>query len=85
MQDYLCINVFCSRNRDGDEWLHYRRILNKLMLMPNSTELMYTPCQEVAEHITEKWRTQSRDGVTIQNLEYQLYQWSIEGAFSSYI
>ncbi|XP_014488961.1 PREDICTED: cytochrome P450 315a1, mitochondrial [Dinoponera quadriceps] len=63
---------------DGEEWLHYRRILNKLMLMPNSTDLMCGPCQEVAESLTENWRAESRDGATIRDLKYQLYQWSME-------
>ncbi|XP_032686386.1 cytochrome P450 315a1, mitochondrial [Odontomachus brunneus] len=63
---------------DGEEWLHYRRILNKLMLMPNSTELMCAPCQVVAETLTEKWKVESRDGATIKNLNSQLYQWSME-------
>ncbi|XP_011153998.1 cytochrome P450 315a1, mitochondrial isoform X2 [Harpegnathos saltator] len=63
---------------DGEEWLYYRRILNKLMLMPNSVDLMCAPCQQVAESLTEKWRIESRDGATIRDMKNQLYQWSIE-------
>ncbi|XP_011267156.1 cytochrome P450 315a1, mitochondrial [Camponotus floridanus] len=63
---------------DGDEWLHFRRILNKMMLLPDSTEPMCVPCQEAAENLTRKWKTYSLTGATIPNLEHQLYLWSIE-------
>lgn len=69
---YIC-------NRDGEEWLYYRRILNKVMLAPDSIKLMYTPCQVAAESLTASWRIQSSRTIVIENLERQLYQWSIEG------
>ncbi|XP_029680801.1 cytochrome P450 315a1, mitochondrial [Formica exsecta] len=63
---------------DGEEWLHFRRILNKTMLLPNPTKLMCAPCQKVAENLARKWTYHSLAGSTIPNMECQLYQWSIE-------
>jgi len=65
-------------DRNGDEWLHFRRILNKTMLLPDPMKLMSKPCQEAAENLTNKWKIHSRFGTTIPNLEHQLYLWSIE-------
>ncbi|XP_012223827.2 cytochrome P450 315a1, mitochondrial isoform X1 [Linepithema humile] len=70
---------------DGDEWLHFRRILNKTMLLPDSAKLMCAPCQEAAESLTRKWKQYSRDGSTIPNLERQLYMWSIEAMLATLI
>ncbi|KMQ90601.1 cytochrome p450 315a1 [Lasius niger] len=63
---------------NGDEWLHFRRILNKMMLLPDSTKLMCAPCQEAAENLARKWTDHSLAGSTVPNLESQLYLWSIE-------
>ncbi|KAL0099282.1 hypothetical protein PUN28_020094 [Cardiocondyla obscurior] len=63
---------------DGEEWWHYRKILNKIMLRPQSKTFFSIPCQEVAERLTQKWKIYSQAGCTIPDLEYQLYQWSIE-------
>ncbi|XP_050457807.1 cytochrome P450 315a1, mitochondrial [Cataglyphis hispanica] len=63
---------------DGDEWLHFRRILNKTMLLPNPTKFMCAPCQEIAENLARKWMCYSLAGSAIPNMECQLYQWSIE-------
>ncbi|RLU27294.1 hypothetical protein DMN91_001095 [Ooceraea biroi] len=68
----------CVPLKDGDEWLHFRKILNKTLLLPNSTKLMSAPCQEAAENLTNKWKSYSRRHVTIPNLEHRLYLWSIE-------
>lgn len=70
--------VFAFWNRDGDEWLYFRRILNKTMLLPDSAKLMCTPCQEAAENLARKWTDHSLTSSTIPNLESQLYLWSIE-------
>ena len=66
-------------NRDGQEWLHYRRILNKIMLTQDAPISMSKPCQEAAEDLVQKWKTHAMKGEIVPNLENQLYQWSIEG------
>lgn len=53
------------------------------MLLPDSAELMCTPCQEAAENLAKKWKAQSQSGSTIPDLERQLYLWSIEGKISN--
>ncbi|CAK9823091.1 Cytochrome P450 315a1, mitochondrial [Anthophora retusa] len=63
---------------NGDEWIHFRKILNKVMLIPDPTNLMAAPCQEVAESLRKKWQMQIKTDSVITNLHVQLYQWSIE-------
>ncbi|KAG7208926.1 hypothetical protein KM043_015105 [Ampulex compressa] len=63
---------------DGEEWLRCRRILNKVMLVPDPTQLMVGPCQEAAETLVENWKIQTRSNPFVPDLEKQLYQWSIE-------
>lgn len=63
---------------DGQEWWYHRKILNKVMLKPDPKTFLCAPCQEVAENLTKKWKTYSRNGCIILDLERQLYQWSIE-------
>lgn len=66
--------------RDGQEWLHYRRILNKIMLAPDSAKSMSKPCQEAAVDLAEKWKAYTNNNERlVPDLENQLYQWSIEG------
>ncbi|EZA49326.1 hypothetical protein X777_12356 [Ooceraea biroi] len=82
-ESWMLYNEIRSQRRgllfmDGDEWLHFRKILNKTLLLPNSTKLMSAPCQEAAENLTNKWKSYSRRHVTIPNLEHRLYLWSIE-------
>lgn len=70
---------------DGYEWYYFRKILNKTMLLPDSTKLMSTPCQEAAENLAKKWKAQSQSGSTISDLEHQLYLWSIEAMLATLI
>lgn len=68
---------------DGEEWLHFRRILNKTMLIPDPVDLFVTPCQQAAEGLIEKWRRQVGNGAILSQLETQLYQWSIEAMLAT--
>nr|ARN17927.1 cytochrome P450-4 [Cephus cinctus] len=63
---------------DGDEWLYFRRIANKLLLRPKSEEFMSRPCQNAADSLASRWEIYSENGKLIPELEAQLYQWSIE-------
>lgn len=73
-----CCCCCCCRN--GQEWLHYRRILNKIMLRPDSSKLMSKPCEEAAQDLVKKWKESEKR--VVPDLESQLYQWSIEGNYS---
>ncbi|XP_078044770.1 cytochrome P450 family protein sad [Augochlora pura] len=63
---------------DGDEWMHFRKILNKVMLVPDPTNLMAGPCELVAKELTQKLQKQTETDAVIADLQVQLYQWSIE-------
>lgn len=71
--------IFLYYDRNGEEWIYFRKILNKVMLLPDPTNLMITPCQEVAIELKRKWQKQIKTNNIISNLQVQLYQWSIEG------
>ncbi|XP_072747648.1 cytochrome P450 315a1, mitochondrial [Anoplolepis gracilipes] len=63
---------------DGEEWLHFRRILNKSMLLSDPTKLMCAPSQAAAENLVRKWTDYSLTGSTIPNLKNQFDQLSLE-------
>ncbi|XP_071856198.1 cytochrome P450 family protein sad [Bombus fervidus] len=68
---------------DGEEWIQFRKILNKVMLVPDPTNLMFEPCQEVAIELRQKWQKQIKTDAIIANLQVQLYQWSIEAMMAT--
>lgn len=59
--------------------MHFRKILNKVMLVPDPTNLMAGPCEKAARELVGKWQKQVEADSVISNLQVQLYQWSIEG------
>ncbi|XP_015522295.2 cytochrome P450 315a1, mitochondrial isoform X1 [Neodiprion lecontei] len=63
---------------EGDEWLSFRRIMNKLLLKSDSDDFMITPCKQAAETLVEDFRTYAVKGLPVSELERKLYQWSIE-------
>lgn len=77
-------SILCS-NRDGEEWIHFRKILNKVMLVPDAMNLMTEPCQEVANSLRQNWQKQIETDTIIPDLQIQLYQWSIEGKNKLYL
>ncbi|XP_043787940.1 cytochrome P450 315a1, mitochondrial isoform X1 [Apis laboriosa] len=68
---------------NGEEWIYFRKILNKVMLLPDPTNLMIAPCQEVAIELKQKWQKQIKTNNIISNLQVQLYQWSIEAMMAT--
>ncbi|XP_034941598.1 cytochrome P450 315a1, mitochondrial [Chelonus insularis] len=71
----------CSRGllfMDGEEWQHFRRIMNKLLLFPcNAKEIMTYSCQNAALCLAEEWEKYDQS-IPMPKLETQLYKWSIE-------
>ena len=69
--------------RDGEEWSNRRRTLNKVFLMPQVIS-EYTPIfNEVISDMLAKWDSKlgpdaSNSGLLINDLEKELYNWSIE-------
>ncbi|XP_076675143.1 cytochrome P450 family protein sad isoform X2 [Andrena cerasifolii] len=68
---------------DGEEWIHFRKSLNKVMLGPDLTNLMAGPCQEAAVGLRRKWQKQIESNAIIPDLQIQLYQWSIEAMIAT--
>ncbi|XP_014231427.1 cytochrome P450 315a1, mitochondrial [Trichogramma pretiosum] len=62
---------------EGQEWLDYRRVMNKLLLAPDSLGHMSRPCEETARGLLDSWRAYE-DPRCVPDLEHRLYQWSIE-------
>lgn len=63
----------CSRGlffMDGEEWLHYRKILNRLLLKENS-QIIEDACRTVSEELVKRIEG------GIEDLEQELYRWSL--------
>lgn len=63
--------------RDGEEWLDFRRIMNRLLLRNDVADTMLEPCTHVADELLESWRTHANS--ELPNLEAELYRWSLNG------
>lgn len=62
----------CSRGlffMDGEEWLHYRRIMNRLLLKGDG-RVVVEACRKVSEELVGRVST-------AENLEKELYRWSL--------
>lgn len=58
---------------DGDEWLHYRKIMNRLLLR-GDLGMIETACKKVSEDLVERIRLV---GPCVDDLEKELYRWSL--------
>ncbi|XP_046400369.1 cytochrome P450 315a1, mitochondrial [Ischnura elegans] len=63
---------------DGDEWVHFRRIMNKLLLKTASspTDFLREPCNAISNNLLRRWKNIRVNG-EITNIEAELYRWSI--------
>jgi hypothetical protein len=66
--------------RDGEEWLRFRRVMNRVMLRSDSSHAVLKPVEPVATELVARWKTKY-SGRELPNLERQLYRWSIDGEF----
>lgn len=57
---------------DGEEWLHYRRILNQLLLKGDPTWIE-SACESSAKKLAENFPQKASS-----NLEAELYRWSLD-------
>ncbi|PSN51657.1 hypothetical protein C0J52_09617 [Blattella germanica] len=62
---------------NGEEWLHFRRIMNKLMLRSDSGISVVEPCELVANDLVKSWKEKYAGRELIQ-LESELYRWAID-------
>jgi hypothetical protein len=63
--------------RDGEEWQHFRRIMNRHWLMPGSGYEVIGPCDFVATELVDRW-TRKYNGREVIGLESELYRWAIK-------
>lgn len=66
---------------DGEEWLHYRRIMNKYLLNENPEAALETSVKRVIEKIIIKWKANAVDGRITPNVENEFYRLSIDGNY----
>jgi len=67
-------------DRDGEEWLQFRRIMNRLLLMPSSGCKLIGPCETVATELVDRW-AKKYIGREMVDLESELYQWANKSEF----
>lgn len=62
---------------DGEEWLHFRRIMNKLMLR-GDLSWIENSCETASDLLLERIKFYSDKNVEFPDLEKQLYKWSMD-------
>lgn len=68
--------------RDGEEWLHLRRLLNPLLLKDfndSHKRAIEKACDRAVEKLVNNMAADTNE---VQNLEKILYEWSIDGKSS---
>jgi len=74
------LNWLNDFDRDGEEWLQFRRILNRLLLMSSGGCEFIGPCETVATELVDRW-AKKYSGREITDLESELYQWANKSEF----
>lgn len=77
----MCFKIIMSTMyRDGDEWLHFRRVMNKMLLKTDALTWLRDPCNEVASTIVTRWESllSAGNSAIIPNLEAEMYRFSID-------
>jgi ecdysteroid 2-hydroxylase len=62
-------------DRDGEEWLRFRRIMNRLLLLPNSGCGLVGSCDTVATELADRW-AKKYSGRELAEVERELYRWA---------
>ncbi|KAJ8934195.1 hypothetical protein NQ314_013512 [Rhamnusium bicolor] len=62
---------------DGEEWLHFRRIMNKLLLK-DDLSWVKSSCDVAADIFLNRLLFQNEEGREFPNLEQELYKWSMD-------
>lgn len=68
---------------DGEEWLHYRKILNTLLLKTNSTDYMIHPCNVVAKDLVNTLNPYAKNGLVVPKLKLEIYNFSIQAILAT--
>lgn len=65
--------------RDGDEWLHHRKLMNHIFLSKEIELNTQQPIETASQELIERWMKQVEAGEdVIPNLESDMYKLSIE-------
>ncbi|XP_033221676.1 cytochrome P450 315a1, mitochondrial-like isoform X2 [Belonocnema kinseyi] len=70
---------------EGEEWLHFRRILNKLLLKVNSIDFMIEPCGKVAKDLATTMLSFAKAEMAVPNLKLQIYDYSLQAILATLI
>ncbi|KAJ8918680.1 hypothetical protein NQ315_015000 [Exocentrus adspersus] len=62
---------------DGEEWLHFRKIMNRLLLRGDLSWIEKS-CEIASDLLLERIKYYSEKNMEFPDLEKQLYKWSIE-------
>ncbi|KAJ8934197.1 hypothetical protein NQ314_013514 [Rhamnusium bicolor] len=62
---------------DGEEWLHFRRIMNKLLLK-GDLSWIENSCDVASDLILSRVMPYSKSNSEFPNLESELYKWSMD-------
>lgn len=76
----LNLTDFYLSNRDGEEWLKYRKILNKLLLKEfdeSQKRSIEQACDRLVNKLSNSFSNENAD----VKLHMYLYQWSIDGKY----